>query len=251
VPTEVAYGGESIRWGYEVPNSRRSSEPLACLNLLLEQPYADPQSVAEDEALRATPLRASTNFRASWSDSHGGARQTGGPVELSGATRLQQLTGHSVVTESSATSPPSRVLGPSPSVTRLRRSRQILEERHISALTVVADFLSKVRETTLRSLERSYETHWVLRTPVKWILTVPERWDDSAKERMAQATRQAGFGVRAMDFELVSESECAAAYALKAVSTRLAVGYRLSLVSQPVANPAPTVLPVWGRFRPM
>jgi hypothetical protein len=218
VPTQVAYEGPIIRWGYEVSNSRRSSEPLMFLNLLLEQ------SVADGQALRTTPLRASTNFRASQSDAHGGTSESPGLEERVGSTRLQQRLNPSVVTEPSVPSPPSCALEPRPFMSQLRKNRLILADRNISALTAVADFLSKVRETTLLAIERSFATEWVGAQKVKWILTVPGRWDDSAKERMAQAARQAGFGEREVDFELVSEPECVATYTQMVIPYCLSVG---------------------------
>ena len=135
------------------------------LNLLLEQPDVDPQSVVEDQALRATPLRASTNFRASQSDARGEANK---------AARLEELVSSLTLTSPSAHEPP-------PFMSQLRRNRQILADLNISALTAVAYFLSKVRETTLGCIERTYHMQCLLAQEVKWILTVPARWDDSAK----------------------------------------------------------------------
>lgn len=54
---------------------------------------------------------------------------------------------------------------------------------------------------------------------MEWVLTVPAIWSDSAKDLMIQAARKAGFGERGMDFELISEPECGATYALNVIQS--------------------------------
>ncbi|KAF8544623.1 hypothetical protein BDD12DRAFT_723315 [Trichophaea hybrida] len=94
---------------------------------------------------------------------------------------------------------------------------QKLQLLNISAVTAVTDFLSAVRTTTVESIERTYDAEWVRESKIEYVLTVPAIWSDSAKSRMVQAAKEAGFGTHRVDFNLVSEPEAAAAYALKVI----------------------------------
>jgi molecular chaperone DnaK (HSP70) len=84
-------------------------------------------------------------------------------------------------------------------------------------VTVVADFLSHVRDTTVESIARTYGPDWIRNAEIEWVLTVPAIWTDAAKDLMVQAATKARFGRHRHDFNLVSEPEAAAAYTLKAI----------------------------------
>lgn len=101
--------------------------------------------------------------------------------------------------------------------TPAERTAQILKELDIATVTVVTDFLSAVRETTVASIERTYKKQWVGESTIDYILTVPAIWSDSAKNIMIQAAEAAGFGAHRNGFHLISEPEAAAAYTLKAI----------------------------------
>jgi len=90
---------------------------------------------------------------------------------------------------------------------------------NITPTTVVADFLSEVREKTLESIRRTYDFGWVNEAKVSYVLTVPAIWTDAAKNQMVLAAEAAGFGTHRVGFHLVSEPEAAAAHTLKTVPT--------------------------------
>lgn len=61
----------------------------------------------------------------------------------------------------------------------------------------------------------AYISDLVQDSKVEYILTIPAIWSDSAKALMVKAAENAGFGSHQVDFNLISELECAAAYTLK------------------------------------
>jgi len=64
-------------------------------------------------------------------------------------------------------------------------------------------------------MEMAYISDLVQDSKVEYILTIPAIWSDSAKALMVKAAENAGFGSHQVDFNLISELECAAAYTLK------------------------------------
>jgi len=90
-----------------------------------------------------------------------------------------------------------------------------LQELQISPVTVASDFLKSVLELTKASMEIAYGSKLVRDSKVEYILTIPAIWSDSAKALMVKAAENAGFGSHRVDFNLISEPECAAAYTLK------------------------------------
>lgn len=187
VPSEVSYDPRTraMKWGYEVGNSRRSGEPLKWFKLLLQNQSGSSRSIHPERPVRTQPQARS--YRASGLEALVGGLSLGAGGDI-------------VAME-----------------TPERRTALQLEELHTQPVTVVADFLRSVRDVTVASLERSYETQWVQRTKVEYILTVPAIWTDAAKSHMIKAAEDAGFGAHRVDFHLVSEPESAASYTLKAI----------------------------------
>jgi molecular chaperone DnaK (HSP70) len=116
----------------------------------------------------------------------------------------------------SATRTSSATFNP-PTTTPAHKTAQKLQLLNMSAVTVVTDFLSAVRTTTIESIERTYDAEWVQESKIEYVLTVPAIWSDSAKSLMVQAAKEAGFGTHRVDFNLVSEPEAAAAHALRVI----------------------------------
>lgn len=104
-----------------------------------------------------------------------------------------------------------------PTVTPAQKTAQQLQRLNISPVNVVTDFLSAVRETTVASIERTYDPTWVRENKKEYVLTVPAIWSDAAKSLMVQAAQDAGFGTHRVDFNLISEPEAAASHTLKAI----------------------------------
>ena len=97
-----------------------------------------------------------------------------------------------------------------PFTTPAERTAVALRELGIPPVTLVADFLSDVREITLKSIERVYPSGWVREAKMSYVLTVPTIWTDATKYLMVEAAEKAGFGTHRVDFHFVSESDAAA-----------------------------------------
>jgi hypothetical protein len=180
VPTKLDYTKPEMKWGYEVTATDPGSRPLMWFNLLLQ---------GQDES--------------GW--------------EKRGASqRMRSQWGCSML-DTSALGARFGVLEISPLTTPAQETSEILRELNITPVKAVADFLMKIRETTLEDIKRTYGVDDWVGVKVEWILTVPAIWTDSAKNQMIQAARQAGFGERMVDFELISETECRATYSLKVI----------------------------------
>jgi len=183
VPTKLDYAKSKTKWGYEVSAMTPGARPLSWFKLLLQA--------------REAPK---------WERRAAAAARTRG---YSGA-RMQdlnaQLDGLEISPDAS-----SQLMTPA------QRTGEILKELNIAPVQAVADFLTKIKETTLASIKRTYMLDDLVGTKVEWILTVPAIWTDQAKNSMIQAARQAGLGERRLDFELISEPECGATYSLKAI----------------------------------
>jgi molecular chaperone DnaK (HSP70) len=83
-------------------------------------------------------------------------------------------------------------------------------------------------------MDMTYSSRFVRESKVEYILTIPASWSDSAKALMVKAAEDAGFGSLGVDFNLVSEPECAAAYTLKATepnNMKVRVLYYLSYIT--------------------
>jgi len=180
VPTIVEYTKPEMTWGYEVQKGaiNPGSKPLEWFKLLLQEQDA--------------PLPASQNRL----------------DHIEG--RENAITALSEVNERFGGLDISRE-------TPEQETKKILDELNITTVQVIADFLEKIKETTLENIERTYWMQSEIDSKVQWILTVPAIWKDAAKNSMIRAARQAGFGERGVDFQLISEPECGATYSLKVI----------------------------------
>lgn len=83
-------------------------------------------------------------------------------------------------------------------------------------MDAVSDYLTKIYEHTMETLNRRYGESFVNSTEVEFVLTVPAVWSDAAKNATLQAAERAGMGSR-HDLKLISEPEAAAVYTLKTI----------------------------------
>ncbi|KAI5783433.1 hypothetical protein FPQ18DRAFT_356158 [Pyronema domesticum] len=197
VPTEVHYTNPVTRarlWGCETASLSKGAsnlEPLKWFKLLLQERTVGPISIASSVG--------AGNTRAS--------RASGGNESLE--TRFGSLGFGSGSRLSTTFTPPT--------ITPAQNTAYKLQQLRIAPVTVVTDFLSSVRETTIASIERTYDKQWVTESKKEFVLTVPAIWSDSARSLMVQAAQKAGFGVHRVDFNLISEPEAAAAHTLRAI----------------------------------
>jgi len=204
VPTQLKYTKPAAIWGYQVSETTvtPTSQPLKWFKLLLQKrdPYLRPAwEEKQGEPADSDGATSTTNVETD---------QVFGLAErLGGLGLLQFLRRTPVLTPAAAS------LTPSLAVTPQQKTREILTRLNVSTVTVVADFLAHIRETTRKSIERTYTVEG-LESKVEWILTVPALWDDDAKYRMVKAASLAGFGDKSIDFELISEPESGATYSL-------------------------------------
>ncbi|KAK3063327.1 hypothetical protein LTR53_018954, partial [Teratosphaeriaceae sp. CCFEE 6253] len=80
-----------------------------------------------------------------------------------------------------------------------------------TVMDAVSDYLTKIYEHTMETLNRRYGESFVNSTPVEFVLTVPAVWSDAAKNATLQAAERAGMGNR-HELKLISEPEAAAVY---------------------------------------
>jgi len=93
-----------------------------------------------------------------------------------------------------------------------------------TVMDAVSDYLTKIYEHTMETLNRRYGESFVNSTPVEFVLTVPAVWSDAAKNATLQAAERAGMGNR-HELKLISEPEAAAVYTLRSIQpSRLRVG---------------------------
>jgi len=93
-----------------------------------------------------------------------------------------------------------------------------------TVMDAVSDYLTKIYEHTMETLNRRYGESFVNSTPVEFVLTVPAVWSDAAKNATLQAAERAGMGNR-HELKLISEPEAAAVYTLRSIQpSRLKVG---------------------------
>ncbi|KAF8243917.1 hypothetical protein K440DRAFT_611241 [Wilcoxina mikolae CBS 423.85] len=195
VPTEVHYTNPITRakiWGYETSTINKgasSPDPLKWFKLLLQD-----RPTAPIGAQSALTYSRKGKGRASGS----GFESLFGGLGISSSLGL------------STTFTP-------PTYTPAQKTALKLQQANISPVTVVTDFLSAVRETTIASIERTYDPTWVRENKKEYVLTVPAIWSDAAKSLMVQAAQDAGFGTHRVDFSLISEPEAAASHTLKAI----------------------------------
>jgi molecular chaperone DnaK (HSP70) len=181
VPSELHYKNPITRekiWGYEIPALAKRGAP---------EPLKWFKLLLQDHG--ATTAAAS---------------------EISSSATLSSLLGPLAISGGSSMSS-SQELNPS------QRTAEKLRQMKIQPATVVADFLTGVRNVTLASIEGTYGEKRVKEMKVQYMLTIPAIWSDVAKSLMIQAAEKAGFGKHRIDFELVGEPESAAAYTLKAI----------------------------------
>ncbi|KAF8247382.1 hypothetical protein K440DRAFT_661489 [Wilcoxina mikolae CBS 423.85] len=198
VPTEIHYTNQGTRtklWGYETSTVTKGTpipDPLKWFKLLLQE-------------------RSTQGIRP-----QAGISPRGGVYRARGAeARLSNMFG-GLGLSTPAPRRSSTTFNP-PTTTPAHKTAQKLQLLNMSAVTVVTDFLSAVRTTTVESIERTYDAEWVRESKIEYVLTVPAIWSDSAKSLMVQAAKEAGFGTHRVDFNLVSEPEAAAAHALKVI----------------------------------
>jgi len=199
VPTEIHYTNPRTRakkWGYETSTVTKGTpipDPLKWFKLLLQ-----------DGSTRGSRPQAGTSSQPGGYGGPEARTSSRGLVSMFGGLGLSTLGG------SSTTFNP-------PAITPAHKTAEKLQSLNISALTVVTDFLSAVRTTIVDSIERTYDVEWVRESKIEYVLTVPAIWSDSAKSLMVQAAKAAGYGNHRVDFNIVSEPEAAAAYALKVI----------------------------------
>jgi len=192
VPTKVEYTKPEMKWGYDVQDGAiPGSKPLEWFKLLLQG--------------RDASLPVSQN-----SSSHAGGRATA----VSEVNEL--LDGLNISPWETAEEETPEEETPEEE-TPEKETKKILDELNITTVTLIADFLRKIKETTLATIKRTYWMQSEIGAKTVWILTVPAIWKDAAKNSMIRAARKAGLGERGVDFELISEPECGATYALNVI----------------------------------
>jgi hypothetical protein len=82
-----------------------------------------------------------------------------------------------------------------------------------SAVELVADYLSRVREHTWNELEAQYGRNLLASMRKELVVTVPAVWSERAKEQTMRAVSRAQFNAEKLS--LVTEPEAAAIYTLK------------------------------------
>ncbi|KAF8249243.1 actin-like ATPase domain-containing protein [Wilcoxina mikolae CBS 423.85] len=202
VPTELQYTDPVTRkkvWGYEantkVNKGSSSPELLQWFKLLLQE---RPTPAAVQAQSGTAPIVASLKSRGRGTNSGSGLISSLGGLSLSATTGL------------------STIFAP-PATTPARKTAQKLQQLGIPVVTVVKDFLSAIRQTTIQEIEKTYGNDWVRRSKIQYVLTVPAIWSDAAKSLMVQAAEGAGFGTHRVDFSLVGEPEAAAAHTLHTI----------------------------------
>jgi molecular chaperone DnaK (HSP70) len=179
VPSELHYKNPITRekiWGYEIPELAKRGTP---------EPLKWFKLLLQDHG--ASTAKAS---------------------EVSSSATLGSRLGALTISGSSSISSTQAI---NPAQVTAEKLRQL----KIQPVTVVADFLTGVRNVTLASIEGTYGEKRAKK--VHYVLTIPAIWSDVAKSLMIQAAEKAGFGKHRVDFELIGEPESAAAYTLKAI----------------------------------
>ncbi|KAI9764968.1 MAG: hypothetical protein M1840_007890 [Geoglossum simile] len=86
---------------------------------------------------------------------------------------------------------------------------------------IVAEYLSKVREYLVHTIQDEYSPEYLSTTIVDLVVTVPAVWTDAAKDRTFHAIHKAGFTTKKFkklrDIILVTEPEAAAVYTLRSL----------------------------------
>lgn len=188
VPTELHYTNIHTRarlWGYEIPRGGQNAPvPLQWFKLLLQGSMALGPGAEEQSERDASQwfLR----------------RETQGFRNLSiGESSFQ-----------------------APTATPADVTAQKLREFGLRPPEVVANFLSNVRDATIKSIQDSWGLGFVNSSRIEYVLSTPAIWTDAAKNHMIQAAESAGYGKHRTDFRLVSEPEAAASHTLKAMLPR-------------------------------
>lgn len=97
-----------------------------------------------------------------------------------------------------------------------------LARHHKTAIQVVSDYLSEMREFVIKALTKRYGPVMLSMTPIEYVLTVPAVWSHAAKDATMTAAKTAGMG---QTLRMISEPEAAAIYALTTLaSNRVNVG---------------------------
>ena len=211
VPTELHYtnpGSHENIWGYEIPKDTRNSvEPLKWFKILLQN-----RGISESTIWGAPPSNQPARARSASVSSTDSCSSVLGDLNFSPDPESASAFTQPITTPAHATEIKLKQLGVEP-------------------VKVVTDFLSHIREVTVKSIERTYQAAWVRNAEIEYVLTVPAIWTDSAKDLMVKAATNAGFGKHRVNFNLVSEPEAAAAYTLRAIQPNdLNVGFSLAQV---------------------
>ena len=85
-----------------------------------------------------------------------------------------------------------------------------------TVMDAVSDYLTKIYEHTMETLNRRYGESFMSTTDVDFVLTVPAVWSDAAKNATLQSAERAGMGNR-HELRLISEPEAAAVYTLRTI----------------------------------
>ena len=88
-----------------------------------------------------------------------------------------------------------------------------LKRHEKTVLDAASDYLRKLNEHTIQTLNRRYGENFVATTEIQYVLTVPAVWSDAAKMATLTAAEMAGMGSR-HDIRMISEPEAAALYTL-------------------------------------
>ena len=188
VPTVIHYDPRTgtKKWGYGVVNASSGSEDaLRWFKLLLGN-----QS-SPTEHYRSSPCAPKTRFN----------------------SQFEELT---------LSSEGSNTLN-SPNRAPAHDTAESLRNINKAPVTVVADFLRLVREVTGNSIEDMYGAAVLHGSKLEYVLTIPAIWSNSAKARMVEAAKDAGYGLHRKDFNLIGEPESAAVYVLRGIATNLKV----------------------------
>ncbi|KAF2690232.1 hypothetical protein K458DRAFT_459297 [Lentithecium fluviatile CBS 122367] len=92
-------------------------------------------------------------------------------------------------------------------------------------VTIIADFLAKVKDHLIKNLDNQYGKELWRTLPITLVITVPAVWSDAAKDRTLQAVSKAGFNKTELPqlrrTVTTTEPEAAAIYTIKSLKGRV------------------------------
>jgi hypothetical protein len=95
------------------------------------------------------------------------------------------------------------------------KTAAILLRIETSPERAVSDFLAGLRGPIDAALAEVFGAQTVAASTVRYVFTVSPNWDDPAKAHLIAAIEAAGYGTHRVDFNLVGDTDAAAAIALK------------------------------------